>query len=146
MRRPPRPLGRPGLEVSDDPDGELFEMARSVVGSGVPLVATLDLHANISDTMVEQTDVLISYITNPHVDQHERAQEAARVMAEMFEGMKPEAAFIRLPIVAPTVTMLTAQGPYADLINYGQQAKTDAIVNVSVVGGNGRRAAGRGLF
>jgi len=98
-------------------------------------VATLDLHANISGTMVEQADVLISYITNPHVDQHQRAQEAARVMAEMFEGMKPQAAFIRLPIVAPTVTMLTAQGPYADLINYGQQAKTDAIVNVSVVGG-----------
>lgn len=121
--------------VSDDPDGELFEMARSVVGPGVPLVATLDLHANISGTMVEQTDVLISYITNPHVDQYERAQEAARVMAEMFEGMKPQAAFIRLPIVAPTVTMLTARGPYADLINYGQQAKGDAIVNVSVVGG-----------
>jgi microcystin degradation protein MlrC len=56
-------------------------------------------------------------------------------MAEMFEGMKPQAAFIRLPIVAPTVTMLTARGPYADLINYGQQAKGDAIVNVSVVGG-----------
>ena len=121
--------------VSDDPDGELFEMARSVVGPGVPLVATLDLHANISETMVEQTDVLISYVTNPHVDQQQRAQEAARVMTEMFEGMKPEAAFIRLPIVAPTVTMLTAQGPYADLIDYGQQAKTDAIVNVSVVGG-----------
>ena len=120
---------------SDDPDGELFEMARSVVGSGVPLVATLDLHANISETMVEQTDVLISYVTNPHVDQQQRAQEAAWVMTEMFEGMKPEAAFIRLPIVAPTVTMLTAQGPYADLIDYGQQAKTDAIVNVSVVGG-----------
>ena len=68
--------------VSDDPDGELLEMARSVVGPGVPLVATLDLHANISGTMVEQADVLISYITNPHVDQYQRAQEAARELVD----------------------------------------------------------------
>ncbi len=121
--------------VSDDPDGELFEMARSVVGPDVPLIATLDLHANISDLMVDETDGLISYITNPHVDQEERAQEAARVMAEMFGGMKPVTAFIRLPIVAPTVTLLTAQGPYADLINYGQEAVSEKIVNVSVVAG-----------
>ncbi len=121
--------------VSDDPDGELFEMVRSVVGPDVPLIATLDLHANISDRMVDETDGLISYITNPHVDQKERAQEAARFMAEMFGGMTPVTAFIRLPIVAPTVTLLTAQGPYADLINYGQEAVSEKIVNVSVVAG-----------
>jgi len=124
---------------SGDPDGELFDMVRGVVGADVPLVATLDLHANISDKMVEAADVLISYRTNPHVDQKERAQEAARTMVEMWGGMKPEAAFIRLPITAPTVTLLTATGPnagpYAELIGYGQQAMTDKIVNVSVVAG-----------
>lgn len=120
---------------SPDPDGDLFDMVRSVVGSQVPVVATLDLHANVSERMVEKTDVLISYITNPHVDQRDRAAEAARVLVEMLDGMKPAVAFIRLPIVAPTVTLLTAQGPYADLIRHGQRAKTDAIVNVSVVAG-----------
>ncbi|MFQ5765132.1 MAG: M81 family metallopeptidase [Rhodospirillales bacterium] len=120
---------------SDDPDGDLFAMVRETAGPGVPVIATLDLHANISERMVEDTDVLISYITNPHVDQKERAREAARVMVEMFGGMKPTVAFLRLPIVAPTVTLLTAEGPYADLIRHGQQAKTDAIVNVSVVAG-----------
>ena len=120
---------------SSDPDGELFEMVRLLVGPDVPVIATLDLHANISDKMVDNTDVLIAYRTNPHVDQKERAGEAARVMAEMWEGMKPVTAFIRLPITAPTVTLLTAAGPYADLINYGQQTKSDAILNVSVVAG-----------
>jgi len=123
---------------SPDPDGDLFEMVRGVVGPDVPVIATLDLHANISGRMVDNTDVLISYITNPHVDQKERAQEAARAMAGMLAGMKPVTAFIRLPITAPTVTLLTAQGPYADLINYGQQAKTEnpgAILNVSVIAG-----------
>src|SRR5580704_11723471 len=31
----------------DDPDGVLFEMVRDVVGPGVPIAATLDLHANV---------------------------------------------------------------------------------------------------
>ncbi len=118
-----------------DPDGELFEMVRQIIGPDAPLLATLDLHANISERMVEQTDVLVSYITNPHVDQEARAAEAAGLMVEMFNGMKPEPVFIRLPLVAPSVTLLSAEGPYADLINYGQAAKTEAIANVSVVAG-----------
>ena len=121
--------------VSPDPDGDLFQMVRDVVGPDVPVIATLDLHANVSHRMVTATDLLVSYITNPHVDQAERAQEAARAMVEMFAGMKPVTAAIRLPITAPSVRLLTAHGPYADLINYGQQAKGDDILNVSVVAG-----------
>ncbi|MBT3305543.1 MAG: M81 family metallopeptidase, partial [Alphaproteobacteria bacterium] len=121
--------------VSPDPDGDLLQMARDAVGDGVPLIATLDLHANVSHKMVTATDVLISYITNPHVDQTDRAQEAARAMVDMFAGMKPRTAAIRLPITAPTVTLLSAKGPYADLINYGQKAMGDDILNVSVVAG-----------
>lgn len=118
-----------------DPDGDLFEMVRGVVGPDVPILATLDLHANISEKMVDNTDVLIAYRTNPHVDQKERAVEAAELMIEMWKGMRPQTAFIRLPLVAPSVTLLTAVGPYADLINYGQAHTSDAIANVSVVAG-----------
>lgn len=120
---------------SYDPDGDLFEMVRSVVGPDVPILATLDLHANISEKMVEMTDVLISYRTNPHVDQKARAEEACKLMIEIWNGMRPQTAFIRLPLVAPTVTLLTAEGPYADLIRYGQKTKSDVIANVSVVAG-----------
>jgi microcystin degradation protein MlrC len=120
---------------SPDPDGDLFEMVRGIVGPDVPILATLDLHANISEKMVDNTDVLISYLTNPHVDQKERAEEACGLMIEMWNGMRPKTAFIRLPLVAPSVTLLTAVGPYADMINAGQAKKTDAIANVSVVAG-----------
>lgn len=119
----------------DDPDGELLEMIRGVVGPDAPILSTLDLHANISERMVDRADVLVSYITNPHVDQAERAQEAAGLMCEIWEGMKPEVAFIRLPLVSPSVVLLSAHGPYADLIDYGQEMQTDVIANVSVVAG-----------
>jgi len=118
-----------------DPDARVYEMVRDVVGHGVPLIATLDLHANVSEPMASLSDVLVAYLTNPHVDQRERAAEAARIMVEMWGGMKPHQHFIKVPIAAPTVTLLTAEGPYADLINYGQTMIGDEILNVSVTAG-----------
>lgn len=118
-----------------DPDGTLYERIREIVGKDVPIIATLDLHTNVSAKMAEQADVLIAYLTNPHVDQRERAAEAADVMMEMWNGMKSHMTFIKVPIAAPTVTLLTAEGPYADLINYGQTKIDSAILNVSVTAG-----------
>jgi microcystin degradation protein MlrC len=118
-----------------DPDGEIFAMVREIVGTDTPIVATLDLHGNVSSRMVDSVDVIVSYRTNPHVDMLERGKEAARILQELFSGMEPEVAFLRLPIVPPTVTQLTEAGPYADLIDYGQSLVGEEIVNVSVLGG-----------
>jgi microcystin degradation protein MlrC len=120
---------------SHDPDGEIFAMVRSIVGPDVPIVATLDLHGNVSEAMVDNADVIVAYRTNPHVDMLARGVEAARALDDMFSGMRPIAAFIRLPLAPPTVTLRTAEGPYAELIDYGQTRLTDDIVNVSILGG-----------
>src|SRR6201984_3682585 len=97
----------------DDPDGILFEMVRQIVGPNVPIAATLDLHANVSERMVHSIDAFIVSRTTPHLDMRERGAEAAAAIREMLGGVKPQRAFIRLPIVPPTVAMLTAAGPYA---------------------------------
>lgn len=120
---------------STDPDGAYYAMARSVVGPDVPIVATVDLHANISDRMVESVEAIISYRTNPHVDQAARAAEAAQLTRWLLAGGRLSKTFIRMPIVAPSVRLLTAAGPYADLINRGQAEKAAGVRVVSVVGG-----------
>jgi microcystin degradation protein MlrC len=119
----------------DDPDGLLFERVRAIVGPDVPIAATLDLHANVSEQMVRSLDVFIGYRTNPHLDMRERGAEAAAAIREMLAGIKPKAALVRLPIVPPTVTLLTAAGPYAEMIALGQQRMSPDILNVSVMGG-----------
>ncbi len=118
-----------------DPDGTLYAMVREVVGPDVPVIATLDLHANVSARMVELTDVLVAYLTNPHVDQRERGAESAGIMRRLWAGEKAHASFVKVPIAAPTVTLLTAAGPYADLIDYGQTKIGGAILNVSITAG-----------
>ncbi|MBO0739779.1 MAG: M81 family metallopeptidase, partial [Alphaproteobacteria bacterium] len=119
----------------DDPDGVLFASVRAIVGPGVPIAATLDLHANVSERMVQSIDVFIGYRTNPHLDMRERGAEAASAIREMLRGVKPQRAFLRLPIVPPTVTMLTASGPYAEMIEFAQRRMSPEIMNASVMGG-----------
>ena len=121
---------------SHDPDGEVFSMVRDIVGPSVPVIATLDLHANVSEEMMQATDILIGYRTNPHVDLYQRGEEAARSMLEMFDGVQPTSYRIRLPLVAPSVTQLTAPGyPYGELIQRGQTHVDDIVMNVTILAG-----------
>ncbi len=116
----------------EDADGVFFAAIRDVVGPDVPIVATLDPHGNVSDLMVKSVDVVVAYRTDPHVDQVERGREAAAVMHELWAGTEPHPVFVRLPIVAPNVSLFTDRGPFAELIDLGEERD---ILNVSILGG-----------
>ena len=121
-----------------DPDGEMFAAIRELVGPDTPIIVTLDLHANISQAMVDGSDLIVGYLTNPHVDMRERGQEAALAMRLLLDGVRAEAVLVRLPLTPASVTLLSAEGPYADLIDYGQRRAREhggSILNVSVFGG-----------
>ena len=118
-----------------DPDGVILERVRRVVGPDIPIIATLDLHANVSRRMVDAASVLVAYRTNPHVDMAERGEESAGLMREILGGAKPTAAFVKLPLIPPSVTQNTKSGPYADIIAYGQSKIDARVMNVSVVSG-----------
>jgi microcystin degradation protein MlrC len=122
-------------EGTDDPDGDLFELIRKVVGPDVPVVAVFDLHANVSRRMTDNLSVFVGYLENPHNDIRERGEEAARHLRECLTGAKTAVTMVKVPIVSPPIALLTAQGPYADLINYGQTKVGGDIVNVSVMAG-----------
>ena len=70
----------------DDPDGELMTRVRAKVGPAVTIVQTLDLHANISDSMCAGADLICGYRTNPHVDMIERGEEAAFALRQVLAG------------------------------------------------------------
>ncbi len=122
-------------EGTDDPDGDLFEIIRSTVGPDVPVVAVFDLHANVSRRMTDNLSVFVGYLQNPHNDIRERGEEAARHLRECLTGARTAVTMVKVPIVSPPIALLTAQGPYADLINYGQTKVGGDIVNVSVMAG-----------
>ena len=134
-----------GLTTADhDPEGTLIGLVRRIVGADVPVIATFDLHANVSDADVTPLNGFIGYRTNPHLDMRERGMEAAALMRRLLTGTKTYLVRQRLPIVPPTVTQLTGQDapnrPYGELIDLGQQRMGDPdyagrVLNVSVMGG-----------
>ncbi|MCK0150843.1 M81 family metallopeptidase [Marivita sp. S6314] len=125
-------------EHDPDPDGLLMTRIREVVGPDVLIVATLDLHANVSERMVDACDLIVGYRTNPHVDQIERGEEAAfSLRRQLAMRAKPQIAHVKLPLVPSSVTLLSAEHPYGTLIDYGQRRQAEyrgQILNVSVFG------------
>jgi microcystin degradation protein MlrC len=94
-----------GALVADehpDVEGEVLQAVRALIGPGVPLVATLDLHANVTGRMVRAADALVLYHTAPHIDVFETGQRGAAVLRRILvEGARPVTAFQKLPLVVP---------------------------------------------
>jgi microcystin degradation protein MlrC len=134
-----------GLTTGDhDPEGAILALVRRIVGPDVPVVASYDLHANVSDANVDLVNAYIGYRTNPHLDMRERGAESAQVLRRLLSGTKTCVVKIRLPIVPPTVSMLTGKDaherPYGEMIDLGQQRMHEPpyagrVLNVSVMGG-----------
>jgi len=73
-------------EQHDDAEGELLSRVRAAVGPDVPVMATLDLHANVTLKMAENANALISYRTYPHIDMADRGRQMAELLARQFSG------------------------------------------------------------
>lgn len=85
-----------------DADGEILARLRARLGRELPIVMTLDLHANVSPRMVELADAIVAYRSNPHLDQRERGEEAAALLARMLRGeVRPAMALAAPPLAVP---------------------------------------------
>lgn len=118
-----------------DADGEILAALRARLPRPRPLIATLDLHANVSNRMAEQSDVLIAYRTNPHLDQKDRGLEAARLMARTLRGdVRPVQWLEKPPMLIQISQQLTFQQParglYHDLesVLHGSRVLSASVV------------------
>jgi microcystin degradation protein MlrC len=112
-------------EHFDDGEGELLRRMRESVGARVPIVASLDLHANVTRAMLDNADVLVAYRTYPHVDMAETGARAASLMRALLNGMqKPALAVRRLPFLIPLSAQCTDLEPTASV--YAVLAKLES--------------------
>lgn len=107
-----------------DADGDWLTLVRAAVGPEVPIVATLDPHANLSPQMVSACNALIAYRTNPHLDQRQRGEEAAHMLLQTLQGkIKPSMRACFPPLVINIERQLTAAEPLASLFQFADEQK-----------------------
>jgi len=78
-------------ERFEDGEGELLARVRKVVGARVPIVASLDLHANVTRAMLDIADGLVAYRSYPHVDMAATGARAARLLDATLKLGRPMA-------------------------------------------------------
>jgi len=114
----------------DDGEGELLRRVRALVGPKVPIVATLDLHANVTQQMLHQADMLVAYRTYPHVDMYDTGRRAYHLLQHCLQtGRRPALALRRIPYLVPICWQCTDLEPARSLYHMLEQleAQTPAL-------------------
>ena len=116
------PHGAGVSEEFPDMDGHWLSKVREIVGDKIPIIGTLDLHANVSQLMVSSTNALVAYKQNPHVDMRQRGVESAKLLVNLLNGKtKPVQALVQVPLAISIEQQLTANEPCISLYAYANQ-------------------------
>jgi microcystin degradation protein MlrC len=130
--------GAMALEHNDDGEGPLITAVRELVGPDVPIVAPLDLHTNLSDEMMAETNAFIGYKEYPHIDMRETGQAAMQLLIRTIRGeVTPVMAHVRVPLIAPNQSMVTTwQSALKKVIDRAVEIESEpGVLSATVLGG-----------
>src|ERR1700704_5172232 len=123
-------------EHIDDGEGEILARVRQVIGKELPLVVSLDLHANVTPEMVEHADALIAYRTYPHIDMADTGRAAAKHLALLLRTRQRLAkAFRQLPFLIPISWQCTNDQPTKGIYQKLAALESDAVPTLSFAPG-----------
>jgi microcystin degradation protein MlrC len=116
-------------------DGYWLSQLRATIGDEIPIIGTLDPHANVSQLMIHSTDALVAYKTNPHIDQRDTGKEAASMMVDLLLGkIKPIQIFSSLPLIISIEQQFSGENPYKYLLQLSAEiCKMDGILSASIL-------------
>lgn len=105
-------------ETYDDCEGYLLSEIRKAVGWEIPIVVSLDYHANITEQMVQCSDVMVGFRTYPHTDFADTGKRAASILVSLCQNpVSVEPHFQKIPIIVPVENAETGSGLCCDIMN-----------------------------
>jgi len=122
-------------ENSEDGEGDLLERVRAALPHA-PIAVAFDLHGKMTDKIIHNSDILISFKTYPHIDMYETGAHAGRLLIEMInQHIKPTLAWRRLPLMLNTLCSRTDIGPMHEAVELAKEAEAQGMLGVSVLAG-----------
>jgi microcystin degradation protein MlrC len=111
-----------------DTEGAIISEVRELVGKDCFIGITLDHHANVTKKMVEAADVMVGYETQPHC-LPETGRKTAEVMLDIWKNKRaPNAALVKVPMLAPQDNFLTSEGPMKEWFDLARNIEKDPEV------------------
>jgi len=112
----------------------MLERVRDLVGPDLPIVASLDLHANVTERMVRSANGLVGFRSYPHVDTFETGERAAELLFSALEsGRRLTTVLRKVPMIVPPENAQTDRGPLAEVLAAARRAeKRPGIRSVSI--------------
>jgi microcystin degradation protein MlrC len=98
-------------EDYEDGEGELLRRVREIVGPSVPVVISLDLHANVTEGMLEHCDAMTIYRTYPHLDMATSGARAYDLLLPILQGQTLHKAMRKIPFLFPLTSQCTSFDP-----------------------------------
>ena len=116
----------------DDACGALLEHLRKLAGDK-PIAASFDLHANVTEKVLKNTDIICGYQTYPHNDHYETGYRAATLCTAMLRGEKFSVASAAVPMLVPPAGYTSSEGDFCQLLNWGKEMMAqDSILDFTV--------------
>lgn len=104
---------------SDDVSGLILNKIRNIVGQNVPISIAADLHANITDCILQNADFICGYQTYPHIDIYQTGVRAAKMLHAALSGNAFVTAAAKIPMIAPAHAYTTTKGSIKQIIDFG---------------------------
>jgi microcystin degradation protein MlrC len=117
-----------------DGEGELLRRLRQLV-SGLPIVAALDLHANVSEAMVGLSDALVAYRTYPHVDLAATGARCLPLVERLVAGRPMAKAWRRIDFLIPLPWQCTTIEPGRTLYGQLEALEAEGVLAASICTG-----------
>ena len=123
-------------ETFPDAEGELLRRVRASVGALIPVVISLDYHANITAQMVECTDGMAVYLTYPHIDRQHTGSRAARILMRVLEEGVPQHRLLRrIPFLLPLNFQCTLIDPSKGIVDASVAGEGGDVLNLCYAAG-----------
>ena len=119
-------------EHADDGEGELLRRLRDRLGPDIPVVASLDLHANVTSLMVESATLLDAFRTYPHIDMAATGVRCATLLNGLLRSGRPIfKAFRQVPFLIPIPWQCTDIAPAKEIYRDLQESLDDVVFAAS---------------
>lgn len=95
----------------DDAEGDLLARVRALIGTEIPLIASLDMHANVTKAMAQAADALLIYRTYPHLDMADTGRSAYEMLRGCLAQGPPAKAWRQADYLIPLHAQHTGADP-----------------------------------